>query len=93
MSDSMVTIEAELRQTSGKSYCRKVRKRGWIPANLMDQSKATMIELDPKMLSRAWLGDKKFNLVLSGVSKVVFIKELQIHPLKRNPLHVDLVYS
>jgi ribosomal protein L25 (general stress protein Ctc) len=89
----MVTIEAELRQQTGKSYCRKVRKRGWIPANLMHESKATMIELDPKLLSKAWLGDKKFNLVLSGVTKVVFIQELQVHALKRHALHVDLIYS
>jgi ribosomal protein L25 (general stress protein Ctc) len=93
MSESMVTIEAALRQQSGKSYCRKVRKRGWIPANLMQQAKATMIELDPKLLSKAWLADKKFIMSLDGVKKTVLIKELQIHAVKRTPLHVDLVYS
>ncbi len=93
MSDSMVTIEGQLRKESGKSYCRKVRKRGLIPGNLMEKARSTMIELDPKLLSKAWLGDKKFNLVLAGVSKTVMIHELQIHPLKRSALHVDLVYS
>lgn len=93
MSDSMVTIEAQLRSEAGKSYCRKVRRRGWIPGNLLAQSRSTMIELDPKLLSRAWLGDKKFNMVLDGETKTVFIQELQIHPVKRTPVHVDLIYS
>ena len=93
MSDSMVTIEARLRSQAGKSYCRKARKNGWIPGNLMAQAQATMIELDPKLLSKAWLGDKKFTMMLGGESKHVMIKELQIHPVKRTPVHVDLVYS
>lgn len=93
MSDSMVTIEAALRAQGGKSYCRKVRARGLIPGNIMEKSRSTKIELDPKLLSKAWLGNKKFTMVLGGISKTVYIHELQIHPVKRTALHVDLIYS
>lgn len=50
-----------------------------------------MIEIDPKFLSVAWKGDKKFTLHLEGKEIPVIIKELQINSVKRTPLHVDLM--
>ena len=46
-----VTIEAALRTGTGKSYTRKLRKSGKIPAVMLEKGKATNLELDPKLLS------------------------------------------
>jgi large subunit ribosomal protein L25 len=88
-----LTIEGKAREGRGKGYARKLRANNMIPANLIGAAKSTPIELDPKWLSKAWKqNDRKFDLVLNGETKTVVIKELQVHPVKRNALHVDLMY-
>ena len=89
----LVTIEASPRLEKGKGYARKLRSRNLIPANLMEKAKATAIELDPKWLSKAWKSGKKFNLSFDGATKTVFIKELQVDAVRREVLHVDLMYA
>ncbi|MBF0440500.1 MAG: hypothetical protein HQK54_01220 [Oligoflexales bacterium] len=92
MSDVLIDIEANLRKGTGKGIARKLRNNGKIPANLMDKGKSTSIELSSKLLDRAYASkERKFNLLLNGESKVVYIKELQIDAVKRIPLHVDLM--
>jgi len=87
-----VSIEAALRTGTGKSYTRKLRKAGKIPAVLLEGGKSTILELDPKLLPKAWKsGDRKFNMVLGGKTVAVKIQELQIDPVRRSALHVDLV--
>jgi ribosomal protein L25 (general stress protein Ctc) len=86
-----VTIEATTRDGRGKTYTRKLRKSGKIPAVLNGGGKSTVIELDPKLLPRAWKSEtKQFNLVLAGSTHRVKITELHIDPVKRLALHVDL---
>jgi len=93
MSDSLITIEASVRKEKGKSSNRKLRKSGRIPAVLLDKGSSTLLDLDPKWLHRAYQGERKFHLTLNGETKLVKIHEVQIHPIKRNPLHVDLMYA
>jgi large subunit ribosomal protein L25 len=93
MSDNLVTIEASVRSGVGKSYSRKLRKSGKIPAVLLGKGQSTSLELDPKWLHRAYQGEKTFNLVLDGETKLVRIHEVQVHPLKRQPIHVDLMLA
>ena len=89
-----ITIEASERQSGGKGDARKLRKAGQIPAVLNHQGKSTLISIDPKMLSKSWLqNEKKFTLAFKGQSRLVKITELQIHPVKRSALHVDLTYA
>lgn len=93
MADSKtnVTIEATARTGTGKSYTRKLRAAGKIPAILNSKGKSTLLELDPKMLSRAWRDNgRQFNLTFNGKTSSVKITELQLHPVKRLALHVDL---
>ena len=93
MSDGLITIDAELRTLSGKGSNRKLRSVGRIPGVILDGGKATSISLDPKWLSRAYKSEgSKFNLNLGGKTSTVFIKELQIDPVKRTAKHVDLMY-
>ena len=85
-----ITIEATKRDKSGKSYTRKLRRTGKIPANLLNKGKSTPIELDPKLLSKAWKADKTLDLTLEGATQRVIITELQIDRVKRTAMHVDL---
>lgn len=93
MSDSLITIEASIRKEAGKSYSRKLRKSGKIPAVLLEKGSSTLLELDPKWLHRAYKTGRQFQLSLNGETKLVKIQEVQVHPVKRFPLHVDLMYA
>ncbi len=93
MSDKKnLVIEAAVRQLVGKSNTRKIRAAGKVPAVLNHKGKTQVLELDPKLLSKAWQGDKMFDMVLNGQTKTVKITELQINAVKRVALHVDLTY-
>ncbi len=90
---TQITIESARRTETGKSYTRKLRKAGKVPAVLLDKGKSSLIELDPKQLPKAWKSnDRKFNLVLDGKTSLVKIQELQVDPVKRHCLHVDLMF-
>ena len=87
-----VSIEASRRTGTGKSYTRKLRAGGKVPAVLLDNGSSTLLELDPKLLPKAWKsGGRKFNMVLDGKTTLVKIQELQIHPVRRTAVHVDLM--
>lgn len=88
-----ITIEAAERTLSGKGNSRKLRKAGKVPAVLNHKGQSTKLELDPKLLSKAWLNNaKQFNLVFKGQTKKVMITELQVHAVSRIAFHVDLAY-
>ena len=89
-----VVIKAVTRQSTGKSYCRKLRKKGKIPGNLLQGTKSTPIELESKLLSKAWQSGKVFMMETEQDSELrrVRIQELQINPIKRTPVHVDVMY-
>lgn len=86
-----VVIEGKTRTETGKSFNRKLRRAGRLPAILNTQGKSTLLDIDPKWLSRAWRdGGKQFKLDLNGKTTMVKIVELQLDPVKRVALHVDL---
>ncbi len=86
-------IEAAKREKTGKGYARQLRRKELIPANLLVKGKSTPLELNPKLLSKAWQSGKTFTLSFEGTSKTVRIQELQLDPVKRVAIHVDLVYA
>ncbi len=93
MSDLM-TVEGTVRKAIGKTPARKLRKTGMLPGNLNEKGKSTPIELNPKLLAKVCkTGAKTFNLNLDGSTKRVTISELQVHPIRREPIHVDLVFG
>jgi ribosomal protein L25 (general stress protein Ctc) len=87
-----IVIAGQNREVVGKNEARKLRSKGQIPANLLEKAKATSLSINPKWLSKVWQGDKIFDLDWNGTVRSVKIHELQIHPVKRTALHVDLVY-
>lgn len=89
-----IVIEATERKPGNKGDSRKLRAAGKIPAVLNSKGKSTPIQLDPKLLPKAWTANnKKFHLSLGGTKREVLITELQLHPVKRLALHVDLTYA
>lgn len=95
MSEQLVTIDGKVRTEAaqlGKGYCRKLRAQGKVPGNILDKAKSTPIELEAKLLSKAWQADKQFNLNLDGKVSAVRIQELQLNAVKRSAVHVDLMY-
>ena len=93
MSEELVTIEGQARRGLGKSNSRKIRKDGWVPANLNINGKNEVLEISPKWLGKAYKMGKQFNLVYNGETRQVKVIELQIDPVRRVPLHVDIVYA
>jgi ribosomal protein L25 (general stress protein Ctc) len=92
MSDKTdIQIEATVRTKVGKSYAHSLRRLGKVPAVLNHKGQSTLLELDPKLLSKAWRDNGRvFHLTVQGSSKKVRITELQLDPVKRVALHVDL---
>jgi ribosomal protein L25 (general stress protein Ctc) len=89
--EDLVTIQGFLREETGKGYCRKLRNKDRVPANLLGADrKDSLLEIEGKWLSKAWQNGKKFNLQIGETVKPVLIKELQISAVKRKALHVDL---
>lgn len=89
---NQLVIAATDRADTGKGACRQLRATGLIPAVLLEKGKATNLQLDPKFLPRAWQNGKTFTMDYKGAQKPVKIQELQIDPVKRKALHVDLIY-
>jgi large subunit ribosomal protein L25 len=93
MTNELITIEATRRTKTGKGHNRKLRLTGKIPGVLLKNGKAESLELDPKWLSKAYKEcGNKFNLVLDGETKLVYVKDVQLDHVRRQPLHVDLMY-
>lgn len=88
-----IVIEGSVREKSGKNHARQVRRQGWVPAILNGNSGSSqMLQLEPRLLPKAWKKeDKTFTLSLNGETKKVAITDLQVDPVKRKALHVDLV--
>ena len=94
MGNDLVTIEAVRRTECGKGSCRKLRKSGMLPAVLLEKGQSTLLEFNPKYLGKAYKeAGHKFNLSFEGKTRVVYVKELQIDKVRRDPLHVDLMFA
>jgi ribosomal protein L25 (general stress protein Ctc) len=94
MSQELITIEGKVRSAIGTAAVRKVRKSGMLPGNLQDKGKSTPIEINPKLLNKVCKAGNTFELTLDGSpSRRVKIQELQVDPIRREPVHIDLVYS
>ena len=94
--DSLITLVGHPRTVLGKSGARKVRRDGLVPANLLNGDTSVAISLAPKWLEKIWKTGGVFNLETAGsegagVVQKVKIHEVQLHPVKRIPVHLDLM--
>ena len=88
----LLTIEGKIRTETGKSVARKIRKRGWIPGVVTKIDKGFSIELNPHKLGKVYQSaERTFLLDLAGDVQKMKIHEVQLDPVKRVPVHVDLL--
>jgi large subunit ribosomal protein L25 len=89
------TLAAEQRSTKGKGAARQLRAAGRIPAVFYGPgAEAASLSVSPKdlgrVLSTEWRRNVLINVEFGGTARLAMVKELQLHPVTREPLHVDL---
>ena len=90
-------LKTKVRTTVGNGPARELRRQGSIPAVLYgSDTESMLLSVSAKALElvtkSANIGQLLLNLTIEGdesVTKTAMIKELQMHPLSGNPLHVD----
>ena len=89
-------LQVELRESTGKGVARKLRAAGKVPAVVYGKGmEPCPITLEPKQLESAIASEAGWNtlLTLRGVpaleGKVVVLKELDLHPLRRTMVCAD----
>ncbi|MBT8339315.1 MAG: 50S ribosomal protein L25, partial [Desulfatitalea sp.] len=92
-----IALKAETRTTKGNSPARALRRGGRLPAILYGRNTVPdMLSINAHdlelILKTGGLGRSIMNLSIDGgqKSKPVMIKELQVHPVSKQYLHVDL---
>ena len=93
-------VSVEIRQQLGKGPARRARSSGKLPAVLYGHKIAPLsLVLDPVELTHALDKERKrntvFTLDLKSASKseavMAMIREVQIDPMSRRPVHVDFI--
>jgi large subunit ribosomal protein L25 len=88
------SLQAEVRQQSGKNATRQLRMRGILPGVIYGQhSTPTSVNVSIKELYSALSTEYGRNVLiklkLSGKEDYAVVKELQVDPIYGKPLHVD----
>lgn len=84
-------IEAESRTVVGKS-ARQLRSSGWIPAVIYGQGTNLNIQLENLALRRVLRtagNTHLIDIVLGDKRRTVLAKDIQVHPTRRDLIHVD----
>jgi len=89
-------LNVEVRENTGKGVARRLRAEGMVPAVVYGKGmEPTAIVVEPKALEKAIATDAGWNtlLTLKGApeieGKVVVLKDLELHPLKRDMVCAD----
>jgi large subunit ribosomal protein L25 len=90
-----VTLEAEIREKTGKGSSGRLRRRGYIPAILYGgKEKPQPLIVNTKDLEKALSTEAGENVIISlkvgDKTRTVIVKDMQADPVKGNLLHVDL---
>mgnify|MGYP001487079581 CR=1 FL=1 len=93
---AQIELNVTSREASGKGISRKLRAAGQVPAVVYGKGmEPSKISFEPKALEAAISGDAGWNtlLTLRGASeldgKVVVLKDLELHPLRRDMVCAD----
>ncbi len=89
------TLEVEVRELSGKGPARQLRAQGKIPGVFYGPGvDTTKLSLSPKELVKGLSTPYRLNAVfevsVGGATHRVMVKDVAVHPVSRQPLHVDL---
>jgi large subunit ribosomal protein L25 len=92
----LTSLAAEPREGVGKGAARSLRRAGRVPAVIYgDEAPQEMISLEARQLRRILQSARFFstlcNLQVNGEAVRVLPREVQLHPVTDEPLHVDFV--
>ena len=90
-----LTLQVEVRDGRGKGPARQLRAKGLLPAVFYGPGVETKgLALSPKELTKALETEYRLNIVLrlaiAGQEHLAMVKDVQVDPVTRVPLHVDL---
>jgi large subunit ribosomal protein L25 len=89
-----LTIKAEAKTDTGTGVNRRLRKAGYIPANLDRFGTDNInVQFDYNMFAKAYIEArqfKPFNINLEGKEYPVLIRSIDIDPITKKLSHVDL---
>lgn len=89
-------IAAELRERAGKGAARATRREGRVPAVIYgNKQDPVMISLDPVELKKQFRGgtffSKVYEVTAGEETTRVLARDLQLHPVTDEPMHVDFM--
>ena len=88
-----IEFKAETRQGSGKGQARATRNVGMIPATIYGLGQAHIIAIPFKDFTKEYLKgglmSKLATINLDGQKINVITRDVQLHPVTDNPLHID----
>jgi large subunit ribosomal protein L25 len=92
----LTSLVAQPREGAGKSASRSLRRTGRVPGVIYgEKAPQEMVSLEARELRRAMQGARFFstlcNLQVNGAAIRVLPREVQVHPVTDEPLHVDFV--
>ena len=90
-----IDLIVESRETSGTSNARRMRHAGMVPAVIYGAAKETLnLAIDHNQLLRKLANESFLNSILTikigNQEEAVLIKDIQIHPSKKQVMHLDL---
>lgn len=90
------TIAAQPRERAGKGAARATRRAGLVPGVIYgDKKESVMISMDPRDLMKQARTIGFFSTVyqveVGGDSHRVLARDLQLHPVSDQPMHVDFM--
>ena len=87
------TLEAQVREESGKNRVDKLRAEGIIPAVIYERGEEPVsVKVEEREFARVYAQagtSTLVDLVVDGKNQTVLIKEVQRHPYRNETLHVD----
>jgi large subunit ribosomal protein L25 len=90
-----IRIEAEARERAGKGAARATRRDGRVPAVIYGaKQEAILLSLDPRDIMKemhkgGWQSHLYEVAVAGGATERCLMREVQFHPVKDSPVHVD----
>lgn len=88
-------LAAELRNETGKGANRRLRSSGYIPGVIYGSGKENMnLQVEERLIARLLReggANRLISLKLDGEDRAVLMQELQEHPVRGTPLHVDFL--
>ena len=90
-----IDLIVESRETLGTSNARRMRHAGMVPAVIYGAAKETLnLAIDHNQLLRKLANESFLNSILTikigNQEESVLIKDIQIHPSKKQVMHIDL---